>query len=502
MGTFTGSTVNDILIQKEEYGVQHRYHSFFEKELKLKFTTPLKSDGYGVNRKNGIYMFNEFKKDVDFTKREQLVKVLVQTTYGLRKMILDHKNVNVVFIGDNNEFIIISPKSLEKYFHLDIDWGFSPSQAYTLKNELYDLLYHDNEISPVVHKLTYENLKSSINYIKQIATDGFIKIKITPDNFLSALNQFKKIVLDSFNLNANEWANLFCQLLTNPNNNDISGVKTLPIISSQMLGRVPVKSRDAWNKFWLMYERNYTLIEKEDLVSNLDRIIEEGTRRKQGEFFTPKIFVKESHKYISDVFGHDWKNKYFVWDCCWGTGNLTKDEKFSKLFVTTLHNEDIETAKSLHYNDEALCREVFDFLNHPDEFLPKPIKDAIKYGKEIIFLINPPYATSNVAGNSGEDKAGTSQTEINKIMKEEGGWGKSVQQLYAQFMYRIMKFPTKTHICMFSKPTFLTGDAFDNFRNKFLEEYEFKKGFVMDAKEFADVETSWPLTFSIFENIK
>jgi hypothetical protein len=86
-------------------------------------------------------------------------------------------------------------------------------------------------------------------------------------------------------------------------------------------------------------------------------------------------------------------------------------------------------------------------------------------------------------------------------MKLEGGWGKSTQQLYSQFIYRIMRIPTKTHLCIFSKPTFLTGDAFTEFRGKFFENFEFKKGFVMNSNEFADVK-SWPLTFSIFEDKK
>jgi hypothetical protein len=503
MPSLSANTVNEITVQQQEYGVQHKYHSYFEKKLGLKFTTPLKSDGYGVNPRKKIYMFNEFKKDLDFKNRDHVVRVLVQATYGLRKMFLSHKIVNVVFIADRNEFFVMDPKKLAKYFSLDINWEYSPSQAYQLKNELYDKLYNDSQITPTIYDVNEENLLHGVKLIEQISDNGYIKLKITPDNFLFGLNEFKSIISANYKLKANEWANLFTQILINPTRNDVPGVESLKFINTEMLGNVPLKSRPAWNKFWMMYERNYTLQEKNNLTSNLDRIIEDVVRRRQGEFFTPKVFVQKSHEYISSVFGEDWKNgKYFVWDCCWGTGNLTKDEKFSKLFVTTLHNEDIVTAKSSHYNDEAIVRQVFDFLNDPDEFLPKPIKEAIEQGKEIIFLINPPYATSNVAGNSGEDKAGTSQTEVNRIMKEEGGWGKSVQQLYTQFMYRIMKMETKTHICMFSKPTFLTGDAFSDFRERFLEEYEYKKGFVMDAKEFADVKTSWPLTFSIFENIK
>ena len=62
MSSLSANTVNEITIQKQEYGVQHRYHSYFEKKLGLKFTTPLNSDGYGVNNRKKIYMFNEFKK--------------------------------------------------------------------------------------------------------------------------------------------------------------------------------------------------------------------------------------------------------------------------------------------------------------------------------------------------------------------------------------------------------------------------------------------------------
>jgi hypothetical protein len=49
---------------------------------------------------------------------------------------------------------------------------------------------------------------------------------------------------------------------------------------------------------------------------------------------------------------------------------------------------------------------------------------------------------------------------------------------------------------MFSKPNFVTSPSFEGLRKILNQKYEFSKGFVMNASEFADVK-EWPLTFSI-----
>jgi hypothetical protein len=74
---------------------------------------------------------------------------------------------------------------------------------------------------------------------------------------------------------------------------------------------------------------------------------------------------------------------------------------------------------------------------------------------------------------------------------------RSASQLYAQFFYRTSKMKN-TNICMFSKPTFMTGQVYKEFRKKVLSGFKFKKGFVMDAKDFEGVK-SWPLCLSIWE---
>ena len=229
-------------------------------------------------------------------------------------------------------------------------------------------------------------------------------------------------------------------------------------------------------------------------------MLQEIRRRKQGEFFTPTIWVDKAHEYISSVFGEDWKEKYVVWDPAWGTGNLTRDYKFKELYVSTLNQSDIDTANQMGYNSEAV-KFQFDFLNDPDEKLPESLRKVIDEGREIIVLMNPPYATD--ANYIGENKNEASNTNINKNMVIEN-WGKSAQNLYTQFLYRITKINIKNKnikIGIFCPSLFLTGTSFKEFRKKFLIEFGFEKGFLFEAKHFNNVSKNWGINFICFSNI-
>jgi hypothetical protein len=237
------------------------------------------------------------------------------------------------------------------------------------------------------------------------------------------------------------------------------------------------------------------------LAAVVDRIVEDTTRRKQGEFFTPAIWVDKAHEYIASVYGEDWKEKYIVWDPAWGTGNLTRDYKFKELYVSTLNQSDIDTANQMGYNTEAI-KFQYDFLNDDYEKLPVGLRNAIETGKEIIVLINPPYATANNMGTKeGDHKAGISETIISKKMKESG-WGKSVRNLYSQFLFRLFSINTnkKIQICLFCKPNFYTASDYKIFRDKFFQDYSHVNGFMFQASEFDEVSSEWGITFSILKN--
>jgi hypothetical protein len=291
-------------------------------------------------------------------------------------------------------------------------------------------------------------------------------------------------------------ANLFVQLLVNPDENYLHPVARRKTVVTKAFREVTLKSREAFTSFFSHFSREYTPKQREHLTAVVDRLVQDVTRRKQGEFFTPTIWVDKAHEYIASVYGEDWKEKYVVWDPAWGTGNLTRDYKFKELYVSTLVYADIQTAEQMGYNPEAV-KFQFDFLNDDYSYLPQGLRNAIENGKQIIVIMNPPYATSSnmVQGTS---KKGVATTEVNKLMKDNV-MGDSAKQLYAQFIYRLHSFGGKINISMFSNPSYLTGEKFKKFREIVMVDYDFEGGFVMDASNFADVK-SWGLIFSVLSS--
>ena len=50
-----------------------------------------------------------------------------------------------------------------------------------------------------------------------------------------------------------------------------------------------------------------------------------------------------------------------VWDCAWGTGNLTRDYQFADLYCSTLQQEDLNIAKRYNRNATKFSECLFNF---------------------------------------------------------------------------------------------------------------------------------------------
>jgi hypothetical protein len=285
--------------------------------------------------------------------------------------------------------------------------------------------------------------------------------------------------------------------LVNPSDN-FYHPKKKNVLYTKSHGDISLKSTQSFISFFSHFVSEYSPKQRENLTAVVDRLVQDVTRRKQGEFFTPSIWVDKAHEYITSVYGEDWKEKYVVWDPAWGTGNLTRDYKFKELYVSTLVYADIETANQMGYNPEAV-KFQYDFLNDPYEYLPKGLRNAIEGNKNIIVLMNPPYGTAgNYNSKTVEIKSEISNSLIKNEMKTLA-LDKSSEQLYAQFIFKLVEKFDNIDLCMFTPPLYLSGESFYNLRKIIFKKKSFEKGFLMDASNFADVK-SWGLSFTILKS--
>ena len=98
-------------------------------------------------------------------------------------------------------------------------------------------------------------------------------------------------------------------------------------------------------------------------------------REIKGAFFTPRIWAELSQKYLADVFGKDWQDEYYIWDCAAGTRNLLvgMTNKYN-VWASTIDKTDVEIMHNRGLNLlENHCFQ-FDFLNDDFEKLPSQLK--------------------------------------------------------------------------------------------------------------------------------
>jgi hypothetical protein len=479
-----------------EKDVENTYrHNFLKKFKDMEITSPFKCDGFGVSKSHKVRVLMEYKDDVNLSNKTDLVKVLAQSIFYI-KSFYDKGIIppSTVFIADRNECLALHVNDLIDYLDMDLDWKVAPSSAHTI-TDLVLALMNDDKIRPFVYKSN--DFEDCVQKIKDLTDNVQRKVLVTDHNITEVFRYFDEKVLGKSKLTTNEKANLFVQMLVNKDDNYLHPVKRRKTVVTKAFGEILIVSRESFESFFGHFASSYSPSQKHKLAAVVDRIVEDTTRRKQGEFFTPAIWVNKAHEYITSVYGENWKEEYVVWDPAWGTGNLTRDYQFKELYVSTLNQSDIDTANQMGYNPEGI-KFQYDFLNDDYSKLPEGLRMAIEKGCKIIVLMNPPYGRANEGGRTSTVSKGSANTFVGEVMKQNK-IGASSAQLYSQFIYQIVKFGCD--IAMFSKPNFMTSPSFEGLRFFLKNKLNFKKGFVMDAAEFADVK-SWPLTFTILSNEK
>ena len=242
----------------------------------------------------------------------------------------------------------------------------------------------------------------------------------------------------------------------------------------------------------------YFNLNEETLKNN----VAQNIRERKGSFFTPRIWVELSQKYIADVFGEDWQENYYVWDCAAGTGNLLAGltNKY-RIYASTIDQADVKIMHERIKSGANLLEDhvfQFDFLNDSFDELPASLRSIIKNEPEkLIVYINPPYAETMSYGK--KHKAGLNKSMVNDAYKDKMGAGAN-RELFVQFLVRIYYEIPSSKIANFSKLKFIQSPYFKIFRQNF--QTELKISFLVPANSFDNVVGHFPIGFYIWDTKK
>ena len=448
-------------------------------------------------------IFFEFKTDENFKNHHALAKTVAQALYYAKRL----------YSGEDprplSPYISVVTKNFGAYFETNTffdfysnknryDWALPPSSP--CKILVSDLSNSKIITDAIIYD--FANVSDEIKFVTNIErirkkTSTFAKKIITPNNFDAIFNYWKSLFGDAVK-NSHKPSEYFIT--------DIEGDKS-EIIGSKVVFHMTDGKKiykpidiDAYKAFWSQYEkiRNHDTIIS--VRQRMDRMTEENLRRFTGEFYTPKLFADKAVEYFQKTVGDWWKDENFrLWDMAAGTGNLEfslPEESLAKCYISTLNKD--EAAYCAKTFSAATCFQ-YDFLNNDADKLPENLReDLANPNIKWIIFINPPYVTANNNKSDNVNKDGVSMTRIKKLMTSEK-LGKTSQELFTQFIYRISKdFSNRTaYLGIFSTLKYINAEAEQKLRDKVFR-YKFERGFVFNANNFNGCTGQFPIGFLIW----
>lgn len=262
---------------------------------------------------------------------------------------------------------------------------------------------------------------------------------------------------------------------------------------------INIKAKETYQQFWKRYKRPPIKEFQEYIIERRDLLVPQDIRERKGAFFTPRIWVELSQKYLADYLGENWQEEYYVWDCAAGTGNLLAGltNKYN-IWASTLDQADVKVIhERIKHGANLLENHVFqfDFLNDDFSKLPQGLQDILNdenKRKKLIIYINPPYAEGdNVRGIGRKD------VHVSKIhSKYQSLMGKASSEMFAQFFTRIYQEIPNSVLAEFSTLKILQAPNYSNFRSFFRAKLE--KFFIVPADTFDNVKGDFPIGFFIW----
>ncbi len=397
-----------------------------------------------------------------------------------------------------------------------IKWGKSAS-AYT--QEALDAISAHIGTHLVSFKIE-DNEEEFISTIKAAIKSGdIIRTQITPDNLKQVFDKWVSMIGREINEVPEEhYALLFFADIMHDGT-----IATHDNLTAQLLHKnnAPVFSlsgkiyelgnKEGYRQFWQIYHKPPKAEYRNYLLERRDSLIPLDERSFKGAFYTPLAVVDKAYDKLTETLGKNWQKEYIVWDMCCGVGNLeVKHSNHRNIYMSTLDGADIDVMKATK-TCVAATRFQYDYLN--DDItddgtidysltckVPESLRKAVKEGKKILVLINPPYAEATNADNTAgglnsEIKLGVANTKFAKTSMD--GYSKASNELYTQFLTRIYKEIPNAIVAIFSTLKYLNAPTLDIFRQ--IWKASFLNGFVVHSKAFDGLKGNFPIGFLIWK---
>jgi hypothetical protein len=456
--------------------------------------------------------------------------MFVQLILTIGKARTFDKTLPPAFLGafDFKKIAFIPYLSVQDIFYLnDFNWNVTPSNHETKEFQLIK-----ERIEATLKQNTYvfdyekdpKDLESFIknNVAKAVTTS---KLKIDKNNFIPIYLRWLEIIKPNIDVNWDELkkanildsdfylADLFVDDKDTQNIDDDLTIRDSLFVVYQNQGykiakenirqmfdaTINLKNKETYLQFWKRYKRPPLKEFQDYIIERRDLLVPQDIRERKGAFFTPRIWVELSQKYLTDYLGENWQDDYFIWDCAAGTGNLLAGltNKYN-IYASTLDQADVNVIhERIDHGANLLKNHVFqfDFLNDDFSKLPQSLQDIInneEKRKKLVVYINPPYA--EIAGN----KTGVNLNRIHD--KYNYQLEVANREIYAQFLIRIYNEILNCKIGEFSKLKALSGSNFKTYRTYF--KAKLVSCFISPADTFDNVKGKFPIGFKIWDTSK
>lgn len=490
-----------------------------------------------VGHGNASYLWAEAKRGV---KRDIYVLfVQLILTIGKDRRFNELETPDYLGAFDAEKIGFVHYDQISEVFEInDFNWQVAPSDHSSKEFKLLYEMVHDKLIDHVFI-FNFEHQGDSLrHFIKDkfsLAGRRATKINVNKNNFTHIYRRWLKEVKPTLAINWDDLAPrgiydchfFLADLMSEENNTLLKNLSVLlkldhyKVVTGHRQGGLPLFTDIPFNDrqmahhlFWQKYKRPPRQEYRDYILDRADRLRHQNVRMYHGAYYTPLQWVEKAQEYLAMELGEDWQDKYYIWDCAAGTGNLLAGlVNKSNLFASTLEQADVATMKErIRHGFNMYDNHVFqfDFLNDSlidlrDENgneiksnLPDKLKRIIsdeEERKKLIIFINPPFkeaATATTISGTGENASGVAvKSMIYKQYSED--WGISCRELFTLFMVRIHEQLNGCIIGQFSKLKIPVAPNFYGFRRLFRARAG--RCFVVPGNTFDNVTGQFPIGF-------